>query len=103
MPCSGHGTCISDPNVDGGTPYCSCDHYNTNSPTYNGECEAQGLQIQSNGWCAYFDATLGFAACQTQGMCGICQDTSPAVRAQLQGPAVHVWVVLLATVLLSID
>ena len=48
--------------MDGGTPYCMCDHYNTKSSTYQGECEAQGLQIQDNGWCAYFDAKLGFAA-----------------------------------------
>ena len=82
QPCSGHGTCVSDPTVDGGTPYCLCDHYNTGAPDYQGQCEAQGLQVQDNGWCAWFDAKLGFASCQSLGLCGICQDTSPGAWAR---------------------
>ena len=34
------------------------------------QCTEQGMQIQANGWCSYFDANLGFDKCYYEGLCG---------------------------------
>ena len=79
-PCSGHGKCVFDAAV-GADPHCLCDHYDTKASGYQGNCSAQGLQVQSNGWCAWHDAEQGFALCQKLGLCGICADpASPGTR-----------------------
>ena len=70
--CSGHGTCAYDAAIDP-QPYCVCEHYTTEA-----QCAAAGLFFHGEGGCSYFDADLGFAACYSSGLCGICQDAARA-------------------------
>ena len=77
--CSDNGVCVYDPSVQE-LPYCKCNAYYTRNPNQFladqalAECQEQQIQIQDNGWCSYYDATVGFAACFEDGMCGVCED-----------------------------
>ena len=39
-------------------------------------CEEKKLAIYNNGWCSFYDATQGFDACYSQGLCGVCADSA---------------------------
>lgn len=83
--CSNNGQCIYDPSIQA-TPFCKCNAYFTldkdpiAAKDALDECNEQGLQIQSNGWCAYFDADRGFDDCYLAGQCGVCEDKAGARR-----------------------
>lgn len=76
--CSGNGTCAYNPEIQE-QPYCVCDRWNTadkdpevaaaNAKT----CEEKKLAVYTNGWCSYYDKTLGFEACYSKGLCGVCE------------------------------
>lgn len=77
--CSDNGVCVYDPDVQE-MPYCKCNAYYTFPPNeFLGDqalasCQEQKIQVQANGWCSYYDATVGFAECFEAGMCGVCED-----------------------------
>ena len=71
--CSGNGTCAWNPEEQP-TPYCVCERYNSFEEGYVDACSKANLFIQPNGWCSFYDADLGFDACYSKGLCGVCFD-----------------------------
>jgi|TARA_B100001540_G_C15713692_1_gene599789 hypothetical protein len=81
--CSNNGVCVYDVSIQE-TPFCKCNAYNTMAEDEVAaqealdQCTEQGMQIQANGWCSYFDANLGFDSCYYEGLCGVCEDKAGA-------------------------
>ena len=56
-------------------PYCACNRWNQNDPSYAGDCAANGLQVRYLGWCSFYGSS-GFDACYAMGDCGLCDSAA---------------------------